>query len=238
MKEWMTEDLIDKLDLSGLLDLDEQAVRNTVTIRKELNDRISLLENNLYYTEFLIRHHKDIVANEEKLSSITDEATKLCILSKQLLKDLPSGEQQKVDAYFNFFDSRPESIRILPIRCGDYAADIPENPFPTVEKFYSSKRKGSFSLEEQESYDKILLSVNQMKDSAEGIVNTASLMVKYNISDEYPLFDDQKIGMMEYLLGSSVTDTSSSELSHLNDALSDLKDQLDCVNQILDELES
>ena len=72
---------------------------------------------------------------------------------------------------------------------------------------------------------------NGIKISSD-IAKAMSNLIKYDIRNEYPDFDDSKIGAFENIFTVTV-DFESSDIEGIENALLDVKDQLECVEQII-----
>ena len=119
MKNWMKDDLIEKLDIEGLLDLDLNAIDDAERVRIDLQDKVAILNNDLLYTRFVIAHHDDIATNEQALTSINYTATELLVSYKKNIEQNLSDElKNREDLYLSFFNVLPDNVKSLSLMCG------------------------------------------------------------------------------------------------------------------------
>ena len=233
MKDWIKNDLIETLDIEGLLDMDTSAIQDAESVRTELSEKVAVLNNDIIYTRFVINHHDDIASNEQSISTINYHATNILVNYKKDIESHISSELKAlVEKYILFFNELPDSINALSLHCS--GLNVPSSPFAEIIEFLNNEKASCLSFSEASEYDSLIISAKDIEKLAKDIENIASSMIKYNISEEFSSFDNSRLSVMEFLLGGTISDTSTEDLQELKIALLDLMDQLNCINEILD----
>ena len=125
----MSEDLISKLDLEGLLNLNPNSIEDASLVREEILSNIDTINASLNYARFVSEHLSDIKQNiriidecSYLLLSIYGDWNNISILDKDL--------QDQIDAYFNFFDGEIPGASPIALRCT--GVSMPSEPFSKV----------------------------------------------------------------------------------------------------------
>ena len=230
-KKWMNDDIVSRLDLEGLLLSNNKAIENASIMESEVESKISVVENALFYTRFVSAHKADIEHNEKIMDDLSLKALEL-YHAWRLCDMLPDDIKGKIDNFFSFFDNEPSSVNFLAVRCT--GLDLPSEPFTDIIEWTKSAGKSSFSRRDAQKYQDIELKATNDRDFVSGLEKTASDLIKYNITTEYPSFQEENLEMFERLFPSSAV-VDETEFERVEDALLDLKDQLECIKQALNE---
>lgn len=226
-KTWMNENLVNKLDLEGIVCLNPDAIDNASLVRDEIISTISQIDNALKYSKFVSNHIEDIKHNIKILDdccySLLDE-TKGWDTMTYLNDDTLSSIRE----YFDFFDGEIEGASPITMRCS--GVSVPDEPFSSALKSVESLIKSSFDKNKAyESGKKKILSCITL---SKVIAKNMKSLIKYDIRTDYPDFDDSGIGNFEKIL-SSKPDWELSDVEDIENSLLDAKDQLECVDKIL-----
>ena len=227
-KSWMRENLVDKLDLEGIINNNPDSFDDAAQVKEELNSTIKVVNNSLCYSRFVVKHIKDIKSN----SSVIDECGyKLLSIASDWTDNssLPEDLNKEIDAYFNAFDRKSSGDNNLNVVC--LGITMPEEPFTKVLDYVSSMKK-SLSKGTNEKYRDMENNVISGVKVAKDVANSLKGLIKYNIRDEYPDFAFDGIGAFEKIF-SIKPDWEQKDIEDIEDALLDIKDQLECVEQII-----
>lgn len=225
-KTWMSENLVNKLDLEGIIALNPEAIEAGLSVKDEVSSLIAMIDNSLCCSKFVIKHLEDIKHN---IKVLDDCCYSLLGIMPDWENEQLNGElKDEVKSYFEFFNGITAEKVPITLRCGDVS--VPKEPFSHVLSYVENMQMNSFDKSNaNESLKKKALNGRSV---ANDVANQMDSLIKYDIRTEYPSFDENKYGIFEKLF-SSKPDWESSDVEDIENSLLDAKDQLECVDQIL-----
>lgn len=226
-KSWMRENLVNKLDLEGIINNNPDSLDNAEQVKAELNATIKVINNSLCYSRFVNKHIKDIKSNSRV---IDDCGYKLLgIASDWNDASLPAELDKVIGDYFAAFDSKTSGDNNLNAVCAGIT--MPEEPFSKVLEYVTSK-KSSLSKGNNEKYREMENNAINSMNIAKEVAKSLESLIKFDIRDEYPDFSLDEIGAFEKVF-SIKPDWEQKDIEEIENALLDIKDQLECVEQII-----
>lgn len=223
-KNWMSEDLVAKLNLEGLMSLDPHAIEDAASVREDVEDSIAVLQNSLDYACWLRDHIDEIKGNIKIIDDCSYDLLGI-VFDWNGMSFLSAEQKKAVESYFNTLND----VGFITIRCNGIT--MPDEPFTSVLRAIENEEKAT--LGKSEALTKAKTNIVGAIEVSKSVANRLTDLVKYEVRSEYPDFDESKIGILETIF-SSKPEWELKDIADMEDAILELKDQLVCIDDILD----
>ena len=229
---WMDKDLIATLDLEGLVLETPESYEDADNTRAEIVTNIELIDAYLVYAKFVEENFEGISTNINILTDISFSLSDLYNEWRYVIDKIDDDKlKSTVQAYFDFFNAPLGANNIITLR--GKKIDLPEEPFTRVLSWAVNRKQSTLSSNQVKTFESIEVLANNGVKVASDVANSVEKMVEYDISKAVSDFDESKIGAWNKIFDGVNPSFEISDIESLEDALTDVKAQLECIEQIL-----